>query len=61
MVSVRKLLRAYGEGSKKYEAHKQNQNSSELRIQEIKVTTCIVLDYYGAPSWSCILCMAYVV
>ena len=32
MGSVRKLLRAYGVGSKKYEVHKQNHNLSEHHI-----------------------------
>ena len=52
MGSVSKLLRAYGVGGKQSEPHKQNQNPAEHRIQEIKVTTCTVLDHYGAPSWS---------
>ena len=61
MGSVRKLLRAYGVGSKQYEAHKQNQNPDECLIQYIKGTTCTFLDCSGAPIWSWILCMAYVV
>ena len=59
MGSVRKLLRAYVVGSKQYEAHKQNQNPDERRIQEIKCTTCTVLDSSGTPSFSWIICMAY--
>ena len=50
MGSVRKLSRVYGVGSKQYEAQKQNQNPSERRIQEIKVTTRTVLDRSDAPS-----------
>ena len=61
MGSVCKLLRAYGVGSKKYEAHKNNHNPAKRRIQEIKGTTWTIFDHYGAPSWSWILCMAYVV
>ena len=49
MESVRKLLHTYGVGSNKYEAHKQNQNPAERRIQEIKVITSIVLDHYCTP------------
>ena len=61
MGSVTKLLHDYGVGRKKYEAHKKNQNPSERRIQEIKITTCTVLIRSGAPSWSWLLCMASVV
>ena len=50
MGSVCKLLRAYEVESKKYEAHKQNHNPSENCIQDIKVTTCTILDCSGAPS-----------
>ena len=51
MGSVHKLIRAYGVGSKKYEAHKQNQNPVERRIHKIKVTNCTVLNCSGTPSW----------
>ena len=61
MGSVRKLLRAYGVGSKKSESHKQNQNPAERSIQEIKCTTCTVLDRSCTPSFSWLLFMAYVV
>ena len=33
MGSVKNILRTYGVGSEKYEAHKQNQNPAELHIQ----------------------------
>ena len=61
MVSAHKLFYAYGVGSKQYEAHKQNQNPSERRIQEVRGTTRIVLDCSGAPKWSWILCMTYAI
>ena len=58
---MQKLIRAYGVGSKQHEPHKQNQNPAERRIQDIKGTTRTVLDFFGAPIWSWLLCMAYVV
>ena len=61
MGSVHNLLRAYGVGSKQFEAHKQNQNPDERRIQEIKGITRNVLDCSGKPIWSWILCISYVV
>ena len=60
MGSVRKILRTYGVGSKKYEAHKQNHNPYECHIQDIKCTTRTILDHSGVPIWSWILWMAYV-
>ena len=61
MESVLKILHAYGLGSKQSESHKQKYNPSERRINQIKETTITILDSSGAPSWSCILSMAYVV
>ena len=61
MGSVRKLICAYGVVSKQYEAHKHNQNPAERSIQEIKGTNFTVINRSGAPSWSWILCMVYVV
>ena len=58
---VRKLLHAYGVGSKKYESYKHNQNPDERLIKEIKGTASTVLDCSGAQIWSWLLCMAYVV
>ena len=50
MGCVRKILRAYGVGSKQSEDHKQNQNPYERHIQDIKGTTCNILDHSGEPS-----------
>ena len=61
MGSVRNLLWIYTVGSNTSESHKHNNNPDKHCIQDIKGTTHIVLDHYGAPSWSWILCMAYAV
>ena len=61
MGSVRKLLCNFGLGSKQSKAHKKNQKPDECFIQEIKGTTRTFIDSSGAPSWSWILCIAYVV
>ena len=60
MGSVRKLLRAYEVGRKKSESHNHNQKPDKCRIQDIKGTTCTVLDCYGEPRWYWLLCIAYV-
>ena len=41
--------------------HKQNQNPAERHIQNIKGTTCTVLDRSGAPSWSWLFWISYAV
>ena len=61
MGSVRKLLCIYGGVNKKYEAHKQNQNPAECRIQEIKCATRNSLYCSGEPIWYWILSMYYVI
>ena len=60
MGKVRKLLSAYGLGSKQSKAHKQHCNPADCCIQVVKVTTPIDLDHSGAPSWSWLLYMSYV-
>ena len=61
MGGVLKLIHAYGLGRNQSDAHKQNQNPEERRIQEIKGTSRNVLDHSDTPSWSWIICMVYAV
>ena len=55
------LLCAYGVRENKYEAHKQNQNPVERRIQEINGTTCPDLDHSVTPSWYRIFYVQYII
>ena len=59
--SVQDILRQYNIVGMHSDPPQQNQNPAKRQIQEVKATTNLVVDQTGAPPWTCLMCMVYIV
>ena len=59
--AVNEILRHYSIGDFQSEAHQQNQNPAERRIQDIKAMTNAIMDRTGTPAQFWILATLYVI
>ena len=59
--AVKDILRQYNIVGMHSDPPQQNQNPAKRQIQEVKATTNLVVDQTGAPPWTCLMCMVYIV